>query len=219
MERVPFEVESFYHIYNRGVDKRIVFNSDKDRLLFIKYLNILNDIDIISPRINRDIEGQPLKKADKRLVNIIAYCLMPNHFHLLLQEINDGGISKFMQRIGTAYTMYFNEINDRSGVLFQGVFKSKYIDSEIYLQKIIDYIHLNPVLHKTDDRGKYMKADWIKILEQYRWSSYQNYNDLLKQSECLQRDVLKEYINLPEPYLKWLKDQNDFNDVAHLMLD
>jgi hypothetical protein len=64
-----------------------------------------------------------------------------------------------------------------------------------------------------------MKADWIKILEQYRWSSYQNYNDLLKQSECLQRDVLKEYINLPEPYLKWLKDQNDFNDVAHLMLD
>ncbi|MBI3458749.1 transposase [Candidatus Azambacteria bacterium] len=219
MKRIPFEIESFYHIYNRGVDKRVVFNSNKDNFLFIKYLNILNDIDVVSPRINGDIEDKSPKKTDQRLVNIIAYCLMPNHFHLLLQEITEGGISKFMQRIGTAYTMYFNDLNNRSGALFQGVFKSKYIDNEIYLQKIIDYIHLNPVLHKMSDGVKYMEINWPKLLEQYKWSSYQNYADPLKQSECLQKDILRKYIEVPKPYLDWLKNQNNFDAITDIMFD
>ena len=208
MDRTPIELESFHHVYNRGTDKRIIFNNVEDYKFFIEYLNVLNDTEIKNshvPAILKNEKSHP--EETERLVNIIAFCLMPNHFHLLLQERVKGGISKFMQRLGTGYTMYFNEINERSGALFQGRFKSKFIDTELYLLKVIDYIHLNP---------KNMPGSLA-----YEWSSYHYYCGDNKFGHLFQLEALDGITEVPrgEDYRQWLKVQNDFGEIEHLSID
>ncbi len=206
MDRAPIEEDSFHHVYNRGTDKRVIFDDDHDYRRFILYLNVLNDTDILSPNT---FEELLLREADgptgERLVNIIAFCLMPNHYHLLLHERTPGGISKFMQRLGTAYTMYFNEKNDRSGALFQGRFKSKLVDDDEYIIKVIDYIHLNP--------------KEIMNLSDYRWSSYHDYCGESRFKKFLWKDDLTDFFEVPTEYRNWLKDQRDFSEIHHIAID
>ena len=211
MDRTPIELESFHHVYNRGTDKRIIFNNIEDYKFFIGYLNILNDTGITNSHVPERIKNKKdsYRPALERLVNIIAFCLMPNHFHLLLQERVKGGISKFMQRLGTGYTMYFNDKNDRTGALFQGRFKSKFVDSELYLLKVIDYIHLNPKnLHGSLN---------------YEWSSYHHYCGENKFDHLLQLEALDGIIEVPkgEEYRSWLNSQSesDFGQIEHLSID
>jgi putative transposase len=111
-------------------------------------------------------------------VDICAYVLMPNHFHLLLREKADGGISRFMQKLTTGYTMYFNKKNERSGALFQGRFKAKHANDDRYLSYLLAYIHLNPVKliepnWKKGGIGDRGKAE--QYLKEYSYSSYQDY--------------------------------------------
>ncbi|OHB24104.1 MAG: hypothetical protein A2542_02920 [Parcubacteria group bacterium RIFOXYD2_FULL_52_8] len=214
MERIPIELDSFHHVYNRGTEKRDIFLCDADFKLFLKYLYLLNDRDVESPsRIIKSQGEDAGKDVDhKPLVAIVAYCLMKNHFHLLLHEICEGGISKFMQRIGTAYTMFFNEKYERNGALFQGVFKSRLITSEEYLLKIIDYIHLNPceVLRGTQRE---------KILQMYPYSSAHVYNNRSLKNKILNLEALKEYTEIPNNYFGWLSDQGDFDEIAPMLID
>lgn len=119
--------------------------------------------------------SQPKKDG---LVDICAYCIMPNHFHLLLREQVEGGISKFMQKLITGYTMYFNKRYDRTGVLFQGKYKAVHADTDTYLKYLLAYIHLNPV--KLFDPGRQPKTaasrkDLGERLEKYAYSSYPDY--------------------------------------------
>ena len=149
---VQFTNNEYYHVFNRGVDKRIIFNTQEQQAYFLSRLQLLNSTDsrkyITNKRSrfkNKDILGE-----GEDLVSIVAYCLLPNHFHLLLKQNVDNGISQFMQRLGTAYTMFFNQQENRSGGLFQGKFKAAHLSGEFALPVLSAYINLNYAHHKID---------------------------------------------------------------------
>ncbi len=185
----------FYHLYNRGVDKRKIFNGDQDRDRFLMLLYICNSDETVHLSNLGSVQLDSVLKLPRgnTLVDVGIYCLMPNHFHLLVKEKVKGGVSKFMQKLTTAYTMYFNKKYERSGALFQGVFKAEHCSSDKYLKYLFAYIHLNPI--------KIIQADWKetgienskkaeKFLRGYEYSSYLDYlghkrpeNKIIKISE------------------------------------
>src|SRR3989344_907844 len=142
-------IGEFYHIYNRGVDKRNVFEkpNDYNRFLFLLYLcNSFEHVDLQKLFRQKKTFSEIFSlEIDKKLTTIGAYCLMPNHYHLLLRETSKNGISKFMQKLSTAYSMYFNIKRQRTGALFQGRYKARHIDNDNYLKYLFAYIHLNPI--------------------------------------------------------------------------
>lgn len=157
MKRLSFETNHTYHIFNRGVDKRVIFNDSKDYLRFKQILRELNTVDSSGGVYILRKGGKIfLENLDKRpLVEIVAYNLLSNHFHLVLKQLEENGISKFMQKIGTGYTIYFNEKNQRSGSLFQGKFKAVLVDSEQYFRHLVHYVNFNHVIHETETRPEY----------------------------------------------------------------
>lgn len=173
--RHNFAIGEFFHIYNRGIEKRIIFQDEHDHDRFQLLLHVSNNKDKINLRDltyrNKDLyQFVP----DQRIVAIGAYCLMPNHFHLLLTPLVEDGVSIFMQRLATSYSMYFNKKHERSGSLFEGKFKSKIADNDTYLRYLYSYILLNPV--------KLLQRDWkecgirnkqkaVQFLRQYPYSS------------------------------------------------
>ncbi len=186
MRKITFANDEYYHIYNRGVEKRTVFLGHRDYRRMIHYLYILNDlipVDNICRLIEDEIEQGLALLREKRpsrelLVDLCSFCLMPNHFHLLLRQRAEDGISTFMQRLGTAYTMFFNRKYNRSGALFQGTFKAKHVTNDSYLTHLSRYIHLNPLdLSKRDwrHRGLDGREKTRKVLWDYPWSSYRDY--------------------------------------------
>lgn len=156
LRKTPLSNNEHYHIYNRGVEKRDVFLDKKDALRFLESLKEFNcENPIGSLYENSFIKGKiPLGSEASKLVDIVAYCINPNHFHLILRQNLDKGIEKFMQRLGTGYTKYFNNRNKRNGNLFQGVFKSKHIDSNEYLLYLSAYVNLNDKIHGINSEEK-----------------------------------------------------------------
>lgn len=142
--RIIISEGEIYHLYNRGVEKRLIFLAQADQERFTRLLYIANDE---APFKYELIQSKSLKeiKRSKPLVAIGAYALMPNHFHLLVKEIRAGGISAFMEKLTTGYSAYFNKRNDRVGALFQGTYKAQHANSDAYLKYLFAYIHLNPV--------------------------------------------------------------------------
>ncbi len=122
MRKIQFVNNQFYHVFNRGVEKRKIFLDEKDYLRFIHDLYELNNVGaVLNVNFRFQKYGGPASIEDKpreRLVDIVSFCLMPNHFHFILKQVSDNGIARFMQKIGTAYAMYFNQKYKRSGVLF-----------------------------------------------------------------------------------------------------
>ena len=175
MRKEIFVEDEYYHIYNRGVDKRIVFIDDRDRLRFLNTIYILNNFLNIPYRF--DIYGlKPLEDlvSQKPLVRVLAGCLMPNHFHLFLSQLQDKGISKLLHKIGVSYSMYFNKRHERNGGLFERSFKAKLVDRDEYATYLTHYIHLNPMeLFQTRSGTK--KDDIIKMVKSYPWSSLPDY--------------------------------------------
>ena len=227
MERIPFETGGFYHIYNRGTEKRNTYMNDYDYLRFLIYLTILNDDKNERTRTIRDLsaswQGSTLPKERRALlVDVVAFALMPNHFHLLLQQKQEGGISKLMQRLNTAYTMYFNEKYARSGVLFQGRYKCKEVDSEDYLLHLINYIHLNPldiVESGWEERGIRNMHKTKDFLEKYRWSSYQDAIGVSNFPHTITLPLLRKQTGSPATYKnfieKWCLD--DLEGISDLI--
>ncbi|TSC61700.1 MAG: transposase [Parcubacteria group bacterium Athens0416_74] len=146
MFRNSFAEETWYHCYNRGIDKRIVFDSSCDYERFLSLLYLMNSVDSVEIRNlkMRSLDDAFNVPRAQTLVEIGAYCLLPNHFHLLLYEQTPGGITRFMRKLGTAYTMYFNIKNERVGNLFYKPFRAKHVDTDQYLQYVVQYIHINP---------------------------------------------------------------------------
>src|SRR5680860_333938 len=139
-----FSVGEYYHLYNRGVEKRIIFLDNADRYRFLKLIYLCNSHQSVD--IGEISEGLPFRhERGETLVDIGAYTLMDNHFHLLVKEKIEGGISKFMGKVCTGYSMYFNKRYKHSGALFQGVFQATHMDTDPLLEYIYSYIHLNPV--------------------------------------------------------------------------
>jgi putative transposase len=191
MRRLNFTEGEFYHVYNRGANKALIFQDKHDYWRFLAALYMCNSdqkirLDNVKYRFEYD-RGEPL-------VDIGAYCLMPNHYHLLLRERISGGISKFMQKFSGAYTMYYNERHDHAGVVFQGKFKAKHIGDDRYLQHLFSYIHLNPIelFKEVDSRLSKNISHKHKItnFENYPFSSYQDYvGESRMQSVILEKSV------------------------------
>ena len=172
-----------YHLLNRGTEKRDIFMDDRDRARFIHDLFEFNDTkpasnvaysfkkitDVARPYIERD-----------RIVDLHAWCLMRNHYHLLVSERKEGGLTTFMRKLNTGYTNYFNERYTRNGVLFQGRTKKILIHSSAHFLHILHYVHLNPLDYMPGARewrsGRVSEPQRAKAyLEKYRWSSYADY--------------------------------------------
>lgn len=173
MRRERFGEDEFVHVFNRGVEKRLIFLDDNDRWRFLALLILLQG-DVVLPQIGRMIENVKHRMFDKSLfsqiadqkyVELVSFCLMPNHFHLILREIGEVGISRYMQRLLNAYTKYFNTRYKRSGHLFSGPFRAVLVDNDEYLDYLSAYIHLNP---------KELKG-WRNREVEYFWSSFQDF--------------------------------------------
>ncbi len=149
--RNSFAPGEWYHCYSRGIDKRTVFAGHADYRRFVQLLYLMNSernftIDDLGKDARSNLLDIP--KGDS-LVGLGAFALSPNHYHLLVLETNAGGISRFMQKLGTAYTMYFNTKYERSGGLFTRPFRSRHVADDRHLQHVVDYIHLNPGEHSA----------------------------------------------------------------------
>jgi len=172
-----FVVGEFYHIYNRGVDKKNIFRTDGDRKHLQRLLYTRNSTE----RIDSDrVKGLPLRmiKRESCLTEVIAYCLMPNHLHLLLRESVEGGISAFMGKLGTAYAMFVNTKYERTGPLMCRPFRSKHVDNDDYFRWVFAYIHLNPgsLLSEFSQKGsKSSSTDLDRFLREFAYSSFPDY--------------------------------------------
>lgn len=188
MERkLEFSIGEFYHAYNRGNNKSLVFLDDKDRQRFQKLLYLCNST---KPVVFKTIQGPSLDKIERgeTLLDIGAYCLMPNHFHLLLKEKMENGISLFMRKLLTAYSMYFNKKYERTGPLFESRFKATHLNEDRYLKYIFSYIHLNPVKMiepKWRENGISDRVKAKAYLEDYKYSSYCDYMGLVRPEKCI----------------------------------
>ena len=218
MERkIVFSIGEYYHIYNRGVEKRNIFKTNTDRERFLRLMYVANGS---NPVILRDCQGLPLAKIDKGedLVGVGVYCLMPNHFHLLVRETIEGGITKFMSKLTTAYSMYFNEKYDRTGVLFEKPFKAQHVDDDTYLKYLFSYIHLNPVkiIDPTwKEKGISNIHKTRKYLDDYRFSSYLDYASGSNRDESiiLNKEIFPNYFAIPSDFKffidEWLSFTKD----------
>ena len=175
MSREPFITGEFYHIYNRGVEGRDIFLDQPDYsrfLLGMKAFNNAKSIFSLSRHIKHEETNQFFKQEP--IVEFVCYTLMPNHYHFIVRQLKDEGISRFMQRLGTAYTKYFNKRYERAGVLFQGLFKSKHISDDSYLMHVSRYVHLNVLsLMQPNwaEEGVRNKKKAFEFLKSYQWHS------------------------------------------------
>lgn len=188
MERsVPLVVGETYHVYNRGAHKQNIFTCEADYNRFQLLLYIANQSQSVNLRdliSSKKYKGESFVKMFEEerlenLVDIFAYSLMPNHFHMVVRPKKEGGLSEFMRKLLTAYSMYFNTKYDHSGVLFQGPFKSKHIDNESYFRYIFAYTHLNALdLFETGWKEEKVK-DLLgarTFMKNYPYSSFFDYS-------------------------------------------
>ena len=214
---IEFSEGEYYHIYNRGTDKRVIFENEADYDRFITLLYICNgDVPVHLQRQGRTLTEVMDVERGAPLVAIGAYCLMPNHFHLLLREIQQGGISKFMQKLGNAYTGYFNRRHDRTGALFQSKFKGKHATHDAYLKYLISYIHLNPVKiidPQWKEAGISNKRTASKYLEQYPYSSYSDYRNIERvETALLDRKEFPEYFETSGDFNSCVQEWLSFSE-------
>lgn len=172
MRKEIFVEGEYYHLYNRGVDKRLIFSSDRDRARFVNTFYLLNNFQDIPA--NFDVAAMaPMDILVPRdpIVAIAAGTLMPNHYHIVATPLSDGGISKLFHKVGVSYTMYFNKRNERSGSLFESTFKARHIDRGEYATYLTKYIHLNA-------RSLFQTKSGIELMNAvlaYPWSTLGDY--------------------------------------------
>ena len=159
--KTPLINGEYYHIFNRGVDKRSIFSSEEQLNYFFKSISLLNTT---AKSKGQSLTRFGLVNEGEKLVVVVAYALLPNHFHLLLKQNADKGIAKFMQKLGTSYTMFFNKQEGRSGALFQGKFKSNHLDGDFALPTLSAYVNLNHKHHKIDANNNLVKSSLSEYL-------------------------------------------------------
>ena len=198
MRKLKLQNDKFYHIYNRGVDKRNIFVDEKDYIRFIRSIKEFNKSAATQGlHMIKHFKKQGTESLNFRdsvpLVVIICYSLLPNHYHFILKQNISGGISEFIKRIASGYTSYFNFKNKRSGVLFQGKFKATEINSEHKLIQLSCYINGNSEIHN------------ISKAKNWRWSSYRDYLNLRDGTLCNKNIILNHFQNINE-YKKLTKN-------------
>ena len=220
MRDITFVEDKIYHIYNRGTEKRKIFMEDKDYFRFVHDLFEFNDQNHV-PNTNYYFDPETMKvefrylknskaerKPRKLLVEILMFTLMPNHFHLLLKQKIENGISKFMQKLGMGYSKYFNKKYERVGGLFQSKFKAVAIEEQAHFLHIPHYIHTNPLSlsNNSNYRHSVSIVEQVKFLENYRWSSFPDYIGKKNFPSVTQREFLLDFYGGTEKYKKETKD-------------
>ena len=162
MVKPNFYTNEYYHIYNRGNNKRNVFLESLDFSRFMDSIIQFNSEEPIGSIYQNSFRDKSLRSSTPKLVEIICYCLNPNHFHLLLKQLVNKGISKFMHRLGTGYTNKFNLKYDGSGSLFQGRYKAIHINSNGYLLHLSSYINLNYKVHGLE--SSVSRSSWEEFI-------------------------------------------------------
>lgn len=225
MRTITFIEGEYYHIYNRGNSKQKIFLDDKDRERFLKLLYLCNSkrrIDFNNEIVKRKVDAWEFEKGTP-IVNIGAWVLMPNHFHLYITPKTEArlpsgnAISDFMQRVLTAYSKYFNAKYKRTGSLFEGKFKSVYLENDIQAKYLFSYIHLNPLKlldSKWRDNGIKNKQKALEFLDKYKWSSYLDYMKILRPQRKIidELDFLEffqEKYSFQEEILDWINLKED----------
>jgi len=188
--------DHYYHVFNRGNNKRSIFLQDRDfrrfQQTFLYYQ--LSDIKVRFSDFAKSRIQQAVLSSSQKHVQIIAYCSMPNHFHFLLKQEKENGIAAFISKLSNSYTKYFNKKYDNVGALFQGVFKAASIETDEQFLHVCRYIHINPVV-----------AGLVKRPEDYRWSSYTEY--LSTASTSVVRDEILGLVGGIEKYRAFVEDQ------------
>jgi len=214
MRNISFAVGEHYHVYNRGVDHRQIVMDGADSERFVLGLDLFNSED----PVGSIFEHSRLSKEDKlkpreKLVNIVCYCLNPNHFHMLITPLKEGGLSKFMKRLG-GYAGYFNLKYHRTGSLFEGQYKVKHIQSNAHLLHLSSYINLNNRVHNLSGN--------LSQLVRSSWNEYVNSSGAL----CSKKIILKQFKNRAE-YKKFSEDnllfmrskRADYAELKQIMLE
>lgn len=207
---IPLITNQIYHVINRGVASQPTFTNKDDYLRALEIIFYYQSKNVPSrysfflrQSVNqRDQLLNRLKSEKDFLVEIIAYCLMPNHFHFLLKQTQEGGISTFTANVTNSYTRYFNTKNQRVGHLFQGKFKAIRIETDEQLVHLSRYIHLNPY---TSCLVKNFSQ-----LYNYPYSSLPEYLNPKSQANCQKDIVLENFKNPSSPYKKFISDQADY---------
>lgn len=206
----PFVNDEYYHVFNRGVAHMPIFNSAWNYQRFLKSF-IYYQIDDKKPKFSRFDPRKLTLNTEKKIVEVVCYCFMPNHFHFLLRQIRDNGITEFVGKLSNSYTKYFNVKNKRDGPLLQGEFKAVRIETNEQLIHVSRYIHLNPLVG-------YMTNN----LDSYPWSSYGEYIAHQRNPVC-QKDVVLDQFKSSEDYASFVKDQESYakelDNIKHLLFE
>lgn len=205
-------VGEYYHVFNRGVEKRSIFLTDHDYYQFLEILEYyLNPIPPIAFSQRHRIHIQDPEFPDDPLVEVIAYCLMPNHFHILVRVVREHGLVTWIRRSTNSYTHIFNIRNDRVGPLFQGPYKAVHVESDEQLIHLSRYIHLNPVVARICEDA-----------HTYRFSSMQHFNGSRKEAWIRPAIILNQFTS-PDLYQSFVDDHIDYarelDRIKHSLLE
>lgn len=216
--KTPLITNEYYHIFNRGVNKQPIFFSKVDYKRTMSILNYYTYQNLPSYSkylaMSDEHKAAASSHSPQQIVRVVCACLMPNHFHLLIQQVQDGGIVKFMSNFQNSLTKYVNTKNERSGHLLQGEFKSVHIEDNTQLLHVSRYIHLNP--HTS------FVVKNLHDLETYKWSSYPEYISG-SNNELYDKDIILSQFKGDEDYKKFVNDQADYQQeldrIKHLLLE
>ena len=211
-----FSEGEFYHIYSRGIEKRKIFLSKKNYKRFVYLLYTANSTEPVHLSNYQGISLMDIPRGET-IVDIGAWCLMPNHFHLILKEKIENGISIFMKKLLTGYSMYFNVKEQRKGKLFEGKFQAKHLDYDQYLKYEFTYVHLNPIsLIEEGWKDKYIgdKKKARDFLDSYEYSSYPDYSGVDRpERKILEKNTFPEYFetraDFQEMVDEWINFKNN----------
>lgn len=220
--KTVFAPGQIYHVFNRSIAKQPIFYNTRDyqraldTLVFYNYSNPIIRFSHYN-RLSGDKKSQfmeNLKDGDRKQVELLAFCLMPNHIHFLIKEVTENGVSTFMSNLQNSYAKYFNQKTDRTGSLFQTMFKAVRIETDEQLIHVARYIHLNPIT-------AYILKD-INQLKGYLWSSFIDYIGL-RNLDVLNKNLVLSYFSSIEQFISFTNDQIDYqrdlDQIKHLTLE
>jgi putative transposase len=205
--------DGYYHVYNRGTDRRAIFLDEQDYKVFLYFLKIL-----LSEfhQGSTPLGVEPLKKSFYGEVALLAYCLMPNHFHLFLQQKTPEGMTEFMRNLSSRYVSYFNEKYKREGHLFQGSYKAALVDKDSYFLHLSRYIHLNPSELQGVNFREWPYSSYLDYLGKRKtsWLQLNQILSLFPRSVSLSQTDLFSYQSFVED-----SAENTQGDLEPYMLD
>lgn len=222
LRKIPLVNNEVYHLFNRGIERRPVFTTVYDYRRFLKTIDFYRFLTppfklsrfFDSSRQTREEVLKKLVDEKRELVEIYCFCLMPNHFHFLLRQLKNGGISSFLRLVQNSYAKYYNIKRNRVGSLFQGPFKAVRVETDKQLLHLSRYIHLNPYTSHVIKTVKELKA--------YRWSSLLDYLGGDNYS-FLKRELILGFFKNERDYQKFVFDRADYQrrlgDINHLIWD